>query len=732
MLRADARIERLIVRVAASIATVAVFALPIGFTVVSIHDVQEALDFKAKVKASGLTSMIASVPNTWMFAENRIQGLIAREPVPLHGELVTVLDATGAVILSNGTPPPAPSISRAHPLHDAGKVVGQLRITASLRPLLSGLGVATLIGSFLGAAIYFLVGGLPLKELRRTLRQLADERARSQAVLTSINDAILVIDQDGLIQRVNPAGLAFIQVDSLEQAVALPMNRLIAAPYAAEFSRLHARVIEGESGQMAFQAQGLKGARPWIEIRSVRMMENRQPYHLAVARDISEHKADAERIEQLAHHDALTGLLNRYSLQSRLEQSLLTSRRQNSQLAVLFIDLDRFKSINDSLGHATGDELLIEVARRLKTGVRENDIVGRLGGDEFVVVLNGLPADQDAAPVAHKLLQSLTQPYHIHERTLHSSPSIGIAISPDDGDTVETLLRNADTAMYSAKSDGRNCIRYFSRAMAATAMERLRLEQDLHHALAAQEFELHYQPQVCAVTRRVVGVEALLRWANPRLGMVSPVQFIPVAEEIGQIEAIGAWVLDHACAQVAAWRAEGIRGIRMAVNLSAHQLRSPDLVEQIRQCMARHVIEPGELELEITESVAMTDPERAIDTLCALRDLGALLSIDDFGTGYSSLAYLKHLPIHSLKLDRSFVRDIQTDTSDATICGATIALAHALGLTVVAEGVETVHQADFLSRTHRCDVLQGYLFGRPEPAHTLTRRLQRACQLAVR
>lgn len=732
MLRADARIERIIVRVAAIIATLAVLALPLGFTVVSIHDAQEALDFKAKVKASGLTSMIASVPTTWMFAENRIQGLIDREPVPLHGELVTVLDATGAVILSNGMPPPAPTISRGYPLHDAGKVVGEIRITASLQPLLHGLGVAMLVGLFLGAAIYFLVGGLPLRELRRTLRQLSDERARSEAVLTSINDAILVIDQHGLIQRVNPAGRTFIQADSLEQVVGLPMDRLITATYTSEFSRLHARVIGGESAQMVFQAQGLKGAYSWIEIRSVRMLENGQPHHLAVARDISEHKADAERIEQLAHHDALTGLLNRYSLQFRLEQSLLTSRRQNSQLAVLFIDLDRFKSINDSLGHAIGDELLIEVARRLKAGVRENDIVGRLGGDEFVVVLNDLSADQDAAPVAHKLLQSLTRPYDIHERTLHSSPSIGIAISPGDGETIEVLLRNADTAMYSAKNDGRNCIRYFSSTMAAAAMERLRLEQDLHQALAAQEFELHYQPQVCAASRRVVAVEALLRWANPRLGMVSPVQFIPIAEETGQIEAIGAWVLDQACGQIAAWRAEGIRGIRMAVNLSAQQLRSPDLVEQIRQCMARHVIEPGELELEITESVAMTDPERAIDTLYALRDLGALLSIDDFGTGYSSLAYLKHLPIHSLKLDRSFVRDIQTDTSDATICGATIALAHALGLTVVAEGVETIQQADFLSQTHRCDFLQGYLFGRPEPAHTLTHRLQSACQLAGR
>jgi diguanylate cyclase (GGDEF)-like protein len=417
--------------------------------------------------------------------------------------------------------------------------------------------------------------------------------------------------------------------------------------------------------------------------------------------------------------------LNRYSLESRLAQSLLVSRRESQRLAVLFIDMDRFKSINDTLGHHMGDQLLKEVARRLQSVVRESDIVARQGGDEFVVVLTGLMEAHDVASVVNKLLRALGDPYSIEGHTLRSSPSIGVAMYPEDGGDVQTLLKNADTAMYHAKDLGRNNAQYFSTAMTKMANERMMMESDLCVALADQQFELYYQPQVRALDRRICGVEALLRWHHPQQGMVSPERFIPVAEEAGLIHTIGAWVLDEACRQLAAWRAEGIADLRMAVNLSAHQLRSPELVRHVSECMARHGILPDQLELEITESTSMENPERAIGQLQALRDLGLSLAIDDFGTGYSSLAYLKHLPIQMLKLDRSFVRDIETDVNDAAISAATIALAHNLGLTVVAEGVENEVQANYLCSQHDCDFLQGYLYGRPEPADTVTDLLRR-------
>lgn len=461
----------------------------------------------------------------------------------------------------------------------------------------------------------------------------------------------------------------------------------------------------------------------WAAISAIRSREGEIEYYVASFTDISERKRTEERIDYLAHHDALTGLPNRFSMECRLAQSLLTAQREARQIAVLFIDMDRFKTINDTLGHHFGDQLLVAVAHRLKSGVRESDIVSRLGGDEFVVALTGLQSASDATSVSSKLLNAIGEPYTIDGHVLHSTPSIGIAIFPTDGDSVAMLLKSADAAMYHAKECGRNNIQYFTGAMTEAATERLRIEHDLHEAIKEGQFELHYQPQVCAHDGTVCAVEALIRWHHPVRGMIAPMRFIPVAEDAGLIEVIGAWVLEEACRQLAAWRQTGISDLCMAVNLSAKQLRSPQLVREVSECMKRHGIESGQLELEVTESVAMENPEHAIGQLFALRDLGVVLAIDDFGTGYSSLAYLKRLPIHKVKLDRSFVRDIETDANDATISSATIALVHALGLKVVAEGVETPGQAKFLANMHGCDFLQGYLYGKPEPAAAITERL---------
>jgi len=463
----------------------------------------------------------------------------------------------------------------------------------------------------------------------------------------------------------------------------------------------------------------------WISISLVRDKSGKVTHHIASFIDISERKESEKRIHQLAHYDALTGLYNRFSLQSRLEQALLAARREHEQLAVMFIDMDRFKVINDTLGHPVGDRLLIEVAQRLRASVRESDIVARLGGDEFVVVLTGMGASMVAAPIAGKIVHSLCQPYLIEGSTLHTSPSVGISIFPVDGEDADQLMKNADTAMYHAKEQGRNNYQFFTAAMTAAAGERLELERGLREALAQGLLELHYQPQVCTRDGRICGVEALARWRHPQQGLIPPLKFIPIAEETGLIEPLGSWVLEAACQQLAAWRAEGVSGVRMAVNLSAHQLRSPTLVEQVRGAMARHGLQKGDLELEVTESAAMADPEHAIGQLLALRELGVELAIDDFGTGYSSLAYLKLLPIQTLKLDRTFVRDIESDDNDAAISAATLALAHSMGLKVVAEGVETDAQRAFLA-AHDCDILQGYLFGKPQPAAELLARLPRA------
>ncbi len=453
----------------------------------------------------------------------------------------------------------------------------------------------------------------------------------------------------------------------------------------------------------------------WTSISVVRDLAGAVTHYIASFIDITERKAAQDRILRLAHHDHLTGLLNRLSLQERLAQALASAKRESRALAVMFIDMDHFKAINDSLGHAVGDELLMEVAQRLRAGVRESDIVSRLGGDEFVLVLTEVGTTTAVARLADKLLQSLGEAYRVREHTLHSTPSIGVAIAPDDGTDGETLLKNADAAMYHAKSHGRNNVQFFTQAMNQEAMERLRIDHELRLALEQGQFELHYQPKlegnalVGHQKRRVVGVEALVRWRHPEHGLVAPGKFIPVAEETGLILPLGEWVLNEACRQLRAWHDAGVQDVAMAVNLSAHQLREPSLLNTVSQILKRHGLNGADLELEITESVMMNDPQASIGTLSALRELGIKLSIDDFGTGYSSLSYLKLLPIHTLKLDQSFVRDIETDANDVAICTATIALAHSLHLEVVAEGVETRAHCDFLLGQN-CDILQGYHF----------------------
>jgi len=435
-----------------------------------------------------------------------------------------------------------------------------------------------------------------------------------------------------------------------------------------------------------------------------------------------EQKTAVEHIKFLAHHDSLTTLSNRFSMENRLEQALATSRREDGQLAVLLIDMDRFKNINDTLGHHVGDKLLVEVACRLQASVRESDIVARLGGDEFVIVLTGMDAVRDAMSVGTKILGALGQPYTIEGQLLHSTPSIGISVFPGDGNDVATLLKHADAAMYHAKEHGRNNLSFFTADLTIDATLRMELERDLRAALAADKLEVHFQPQVRADTEKLRGFEALVRWPHPERGWIPPLQFIHIAEESGLIEPLGAWVMDRACRQLADWHAAGIGDVGMAINLSAYQLRSATLVEQVRATLQKYALAAEDIEIEITESVAMADPEQAIQRLRGLRDLGVQIAIDDFGIGYSSLSYLKRLPIQVLKIDRAFVSDIETDPNDAAICSATIAMAKSLGLRVVAEGVETAAQRDFLADLG-CDYLQGYLFGRPVPAEDWLNRL---------
>jgi len=423
-------------------------------------------------------------------------------------------------------------------------------------------------------------------------------------------------------------------------------------------------------------------------------------------------------IEHLAYHDALTGLPNRPLFIDRLIVSLAQASRGNHRLAVFFLDLDRFKDINDSLGHSTGDQLLKEVAERIGRCVREGDTVARMGGDEFTLLIPQIDSVDDAAKIAQKIIETLKIPFSINDRELFVTTSIGISLFPLDGSDPETLVRNADTAMYRAKDQGRDNYQLYAPAMNARALERLALENMLRKALSQKELVLFYQPLVDVDTRVISGVEALIRWRHPELGLLSPAHFISVAEVSGLIVPIGEWVLLTACKQAKSWHRKIDQRIKVSVNLSARQFQQPDLVEQVRRAIQESGIEPSCLELEITESNAMQNAENTMFTLRELKTLGVRIAMDDFGTGYSSLNYLKRFPIDTLKLDQMFVRDVVTDATDAAIVSAVISMSHSLKLTVVAEGVETEEQFEFLKK-EGCDKIQGFLYSAPVSADEL-------------
>jgi diguanylate cyclase (GGDEF)-like protein/PAS domain S-box-containing protein len=445
--------------------------------------------------------------------------------------------------------------------------------------------------------------------------------------------------------------------------------------------------------------------------------------YIASFSDITERKEAEEHIFRLAHHDVLTGLFNRLSLEDRMGQAIVQAKRDDAKLAVMFIDLDRFKIINDTLGHHVGDALLVKVAKRLRKSVRDSDIVARLGGDEFVIVLTGLEDIRLVASIAKQIVKNLAMTYKIDDHELRSTPSIGISTFPRDGINSDDLMKNADTAMYHAKDEGRNNYQFYTDEFNKIAHERMTLEYDLRVALEKEQFELHYQPKIDTLNGNISGLEALVRWNHPERGLLMPDKFISIAEETGLIEPIGDWVLNEACRQSNLWRCQEGISLNMSVNLSPKQLRDPKLVNRLQEIMKKYQIGENELELEITENSVMTNTEQAIKQMIAIREAGVYLAIDDFGTGYSSLAYLKSFPIQVLKIDRTFVRDIEEDEDDAAICRATISLSHDLGLKVVAEGVETEAQRDFLI-SHKCDTLQGYLFSRPLPSDEILKYIK--------
>ncbi|MDA8254486.1 MAG: EAL domain-containing protein [Betaproteobacteria bacterium] len=528
-------------------------------------------------------------------------------------------------------------------------------------------------------------------------------------------EGIMITDTRGRIVRINRA---FSEITGYAEAEALGQSAglLSSGRHGEEFYREMWNAIDSSGhwqGEIWNRRKDGHVYPEWLAISRVRGEDGQPSHYVAIFSDITRHKEAEARIQRLAHFDALTGLPNRTLLHDRARHAIGMAQRSHEQLAVLFVDLDHFKNINDTLGHRIGDELLVEVGQRMKALVRKEDTVSRQGGDEFIAVLPGTDAS-GAAHVARKLIEAIAASYKVEQYELVVTPSIGIAMFPSDGEDFDALSKCADTAMYRAKQDGRNTFRFFTPEMQEHSARKLRLEGALRNALARGELQLHYQPQVALDDGRIVGAEALLRWRHPELGEVQPAEFVPVAEDSGLILPIGEWVLRTAARQMQAWLDAGMAAMTMTVNLSAVQFRHVNLPQRVEQILAEEGLAAQHLELELTESVAMDDPLAAIAVMDDLHARGIRLSIDDFGTGYSSLSYLKRFQVYKLKIDQSFVRDISVDPEDRAIVSAVISLANSLGLRTIAEGVETEGQLVFL-REQGCHEVQGYYFSMPLP-----------------
>ncbi|MFZ5555513.1 MAG: EAL domain-containing protein [Pseudomonadota bacterium] len=565
-------------------------------------------------------------------------------------------------------------------------------------------------------------------------RKRAEERMKLWTkVLESSAEGIVVTGADGCIVTINQA-FTNITGYGAQEAIGRTMRILRSGRHDADFyEALWRRLLADGHWQGEIWNRRRSGEifPQWISITAVHDDSQRVTHYVGMFSDITEHKATEERIRHLAHFDALTNLPNRLLLAERFEAAVQLTGGDGRYIGCLFIDLDRFKDVNDSFGHEAGDAMLREMARRLERCVRATDTIARMGGDEFIVLLPGLRGPADAEAVVRKFVDALREPFVVADQALVVTASIGITFYPDDGRDLGTLIKHADIAMYAAKDAGRNSHEFFRADMVTHASEGLSLEGRLRRALERDEFILHYQPLVAAADGRIVGFEALVRWQDPESGMVPPDRFIPVAEERGLIVPIGTWVLRAACAQMRQWQASGLPAVPIAVNLSALQFQRSDFVHTVRRALEESGLDPGLLELELTESIIMRGAEGAIDTLNRLRELGIHLSIDDFGTGYSSLNYLRRFPLDKLKIDKSFVRDMMDNVSAANIVTAIIGLARSLKLEVIAEGVETPAQCRALRRLG-CGQLQGYLFGRPQPAEAARAVLARGGSLLPR
>jgi diguanylate cyclase (GGDEF)-like protein len=654
----------------------------------------------------------------WRFEEVRLSELLERLPHDETPQFLRIVSEDGDVVAKNNVTIATPTAMHTLSIYDAGIMVGRIEVSRSLRPLMKNTLLVSFCSSLVGAIIFILFRRLPLNAINKAFQTLAESEKKYRSLYQTMKEGMALhrvnLDENGTLISLtvidaNPSCAAMFD-GNLDSIIGSNSFEQFGGTFREFFSEMPNFIEHG--GSISFEIS-LPDKDCYYNVQAF------SPEHGLIAtlfEDITESRKAEQQIQEMAYFDTLTKLPNRALFHDRINQAIALANRDNSSLAVLFIDLDHFKNVNDTLGHSAGDLLLIEASHRLSSHIRTSDTLARLGGDEFVVVITHLGEQLNATYVAQKLIDSLHAPFHIKGNELYISASIGIALFPDDGSNAETLIKHADMAMYFSKESGRNSYNFFSPLMTQKALQRMDNEAGLRLALQRDEFFIEFQPIMSAVNQTIVAAEALVRWNHPTRGRIPPLEFITLAEETGLILPLGEWVLRNVCKTIKSFNDSGIPPIRYCVNVSSLQIEKQDFPEIVRTVLSETGANAEQLEIELTESCLVTGIDTNISDVFGMRSWGVTIAIDDFGTGYSSLSYIKTLPIDHIKIDRAFVTDICTNVQDQAIVEAIITMSQRLGINNIAEGVETKEQLEFL-QGHRCGEIQGYYFHRPLPVN---------------
>jgi diguanylate cyclase (GGDEF)-like protein/PAS domain S-box-containing protein len=725
-------VERMTLIFALVLASIILIIAPAGVFFISYQYTSGVLDARAELTAREVTDLVVSNPSMWRFEEVRLSEILERKSKDSVPELKRIIDADGVKIAQYSDFPDPPFIMRQHKIYDAGISIADIQIYRSLKPLLINTFFVTVFALMGGIIIFYFLRKVPLKAIREAYHSLSESEIKYRSLYDTMKEGLalhnLIFDDHGTLISftIIDANRAFIFIfgDKAEDVIGHDSFELLGESFREHLPGLLG--IIGTSDSISFEFS-IPNQDSFYMVRSFSPGQN---LIATLFEDITEQKKSELQIQKMAYYDSLTGLPNRILFLDRLNNAMARTTRDDTKLAVLFLDLDHFKKVNDTLGHSWGDQLLIKVSERFIKFIRKCDTLARLGGDEFVVVVSELTKEIYAAQVARLLIESLNTLFEIRGQKVHITTSIGIAIFPNDGSSTDTLIKNADMAMYSSKYSGPNGYKFFSSDMNDKAHERMKIEESLRLALEQNEFFLEYQPIINLNNGTISAAEALVRWNNPKLGRIMPNQFISIAEDTGLILPLGEWVLRTACSMIKRLHDSDANPIRISVNLSSRQIERQNFNEVLKEILQDTGAEPSQLEIELTESSLIKYAAYSTTDLVELQKIGVTIAIDDFGTGYSSLSYIRNLPIDHIKIDRSFIKDITTNSNDQAIVEAIIVMSQKLGIRNIAEGVETLEQLNFL-REHGCNEIQGYYFYHPLSAEALEDLLKNTGQLKL-